>query len=104
MPCRAAPHQRGLDQGLGDAVGCLRHYSTHAVVVWAAFHLCVACHYYQYEIGPTRSQVQAWRAEVSTLASLLGHHDATAMRAPVGNQDPWPRHTDAGAARPATLG
>ncbi|CAO5166426.1 DUF222 domain-containing protein [Frankia sp. AiPs1] len=55
---------------------CLRHYSTPATAgrarrAWS--HLCVACHYHQYEIGPTRSQVQAWHAEVSSLATQLGH-------------------------------
>jgi hypothetical protein len=58
---------------------CLRHYSTPTAAgrarrAWS--HLCVACHYHQYEIGPTRSQVQAWHAEVSALAALLGRHEA----------------------------
>ncbi|KJE20210.1 hypothetical protein FF36_05487 [Frankia torreyi] len=60
---------------------CLHHYSTPATAgrarrTWS--HLCLACHYHQYEIGPTRSQVQAWHAEVSTLATLLGRHHAVA--------------------------
>nr|MDT0664414.1 hypothetical protein [Micromonospora sp. DSM 115978] len=57
---------------------CLRHYSTPAAALRARrtwSHLCVACHYHQYEIGPTRSQVQAWHAEVSALAALLGRHE-----------------------------
>ncbi|CAO5241398.1 hypothetical protein [Frankia sp. AgKG'84/4] len=54
---------------------CLRHYSTPATAsrarqTWS--HLCVACHYHQYEIGPTRSQVQAWHGEVLALATSLG--------------------------------
>ncbi|MCK9894177.1 hypothetical protein [Frankia sp. AgB32] len=53
---------------------CLSHYSTPTAArrarrAWS--HLCVAYHYHQYEIGPTRSQVQAWHAEVSTLATSL---------------------------------
>jgi len=60
---------------------CLRHYSSPATATRARrtwSHLCVACHYHQYEIGPTRSQVQAWHAEVSTLAALLGSQSAAA--------------------------
>ncbi|GAA2470994.1 hypothetical protein GCM10010406_03220 [Streptomyces thermolineatus] len=36
-----------------------------AKAVWA--HLCLGCHYHQYEIGPTRGQVLAWREEVEEL-------------------------------------
>jgi hypothetical protein len=63
---------------------CLRHYSTPAAGrarrLW--FHLCVACHYHQYEIGPTRSQVQTWRAEVARLVALLSRTETAATRAP----------------------
>ncbi|MEH0424458.1 hypothetical protein [Streptomyces sp. B21-083] len=42
---------------------------THAV--WA--HLCLGCHYHQYEIGPTRDQVHTWRTEVGELVGTLTH-------------------------------
>ncbi|MFF1810756.1 hypothetical protein ACFVXW_16775 [Streptomyces sp. NPDC058251] len=53
---------------------CLRCYTAAATArrahaVWA--HLCLGCHYHQYEIGPTRDQVRAWRAEVGDLIGLL---------------------------------
>ncbi|MFE6551723.1 hypothetical protein ACFVHS_25435 [Streptomyces sp. NPDC057746] len=55
---------------------CLRCYSEpttarRANAVWS--HLCLGCHYHQYEIGPTRDQVRVWRAEVGELAQALGH-------------------------------
>lgn len=34
-------------------------------------HLCLACHYHQYEIGPTREQVGVWRDEVGALVRVL---------------------------------
>ncbi|EMF50893.1 hypothetical protein SBD_7609 [Streptomyces bottropensis ATCC 25435] len=37
--------------------------------VWS--HLCLGCHYHQYEIGPTHDQVRAWRAEVGELVGTL---------------------------------
>jgi hypothetical protein len=40
-----------------------------ANAVWS--HLCLGCHYHQYEIGPTRDQVHSWRAEVSELVREL---------------------------------
>jgi len=54
---------------------CLRHYAEpdtawRANAVWC--HVCLACHYHQYEIGPTHAQVLAWRHEVATLIPLLG--------------------------------
>jgi len=61
---------------------CLRYYSTPTVATRARrawSHLCVACHYHQYEIGPTRLQVQAWYAEVTTLSGLLGDYHAVAV-------------------------
>ncbi|MFE2520421.1 hypothetical protein [Streptomyces mirabilis] len=53
---------------------CLRCYTAAATArranaVWS--HLCLGCHYHQYEIGPTRDQVHSWRAEVSELVREL---------------------------------
>ncbi|WP_329176831.1 hypothetical protein [Streptomyces sp. NBC_01477] len=53
---------------------CLRCYAEaktarRANAVWS--HLCLGCHYHQYEIGPTHSQVRAWRAEVGELVQEL---------------------------------
>ncbi|MGW3667411.1 hypothetical protein [Streptomyces sp. NPDC005141] len=53
---------------------CLRCYTGAATArraraVWS--HLCLGCHYHQYEIGPTRDQVHAWRAEVGDLVAVL---------------------------------
>ncbi|MFD8765123.1 hypothetical protein ACFV03_40285 [Streptomyces mirabilis] len=53
---------------------CLRCYTAEktarrANAVWS--HLCLGCHYHQYEIGPTRDQVRAWQAEVDELVGLL---------------------------------
>ncbi|WP_431951203.1 hypothetical protein [Actinacidiphila sp. bgisy167] len=53
---------------------CLRYCTTEetarrAKALWS--HLCLACHYHQYEIGPTRDQVRTWRAEVGELAEEL---------------------------------
>ncbi|MET8572917.1 hypothetical protein [Streptomyces sp. NPDC004783] len=50
---------------------CLHHYAgeritrrTRAV----CSHLCLGCHYHQYEIGPAYDQVCVWRVEVGELA------------------------------------
>ncbi|MGW3630989.1 hypothetical protein ACWD7F_12620 [Streptomyces sp. NPDC005122] len=53
---------------------CLRCYiaattARRTNAVWS--HLCLGCHYHQYEIGPTRDQVLAWRAEVGELIQEL---------------------------------
>ena len=53
---------------------CLRSYTAtetarRASAVWS--HLCLGCHYHQYEMGPTRAQVQYWRGEVGELVELL---------------------------------
>lgn len=40
-----------------------------ARVVWS--QLCLGCHYHQYEIGPTKDQVGAWRTEATAVISLL---------------------------------
>ncbi|MFB7220523.1 hypothetical protein [Streptomyces sp. NPDC056227] len=53
---------------------CLRCYTAaetarRAKAVWS--HLCLGCHYHQYEIGPTHDQVRAWRAEVGELTQVL---------------------------------
>ncbi|MEV8389802.1 MULTISPECIES: hypothetical protein [unclassified Streptomyces] len=53
---------------------CLRCYTTaetarRAKAVWS--HLCLGCHYHQYEIGPTHDQVRTWRAEVGELLGAL---------------------------------
>ncbi|MCX5558388.1 hypothetical protein [Streptomyces sp. NBC_00038] len=37
--------------------------------VWS--HLCLGCHYHQYEIGPTQDQVLTWRTEVGELVGAL---------------------------------
>lgn len=52
---------------------CLRHYAeprtaTRVSAVWS--HVCLGCHCHQYEMGPTRAQVQTWRSEVD---DLVGH-------------------------------
>jgi len=49
---------------------CLRSYAApdlarRANSLWA--HLCLACHYHHYELGPTDTQVRAWHAEVGDL-------------------------------------
>ncbi|MET7843203.1 hypothetical protein ABZT45_32275 [Streptomyces sp. NPDC005356] len=53
---------------------CLRCYiaattARRTNAVWS--HLCLGCHYHQYEIGPTRDQVRVWRAEVGELVQVL---------------------------------
>lgn len=53
---------------------CLRCYTEadlarRANAVWS--HLCLGCHYHQYEIGPTYEQVRVWRAEVGELVLEL---------------------------------
>lgn len=53
---------------------CLRCYAEaetarRAYAVWC--HLCLGCHYHHYEIGPTSSQVRAWRTEVGELVDML---------------------------------
>lgn len=53
---------------------CLRCYAEattarRAYAVWS--HLCLGCHYHHYEIGPSHSQVSAWRAEVGELVEEL---------------------------------
>lgn len=53
---------------------CLRCYTAadtarRANAAWS--HLCLGCHYHQYEIGPTHDQVRAWRAEVGELVRAL---------------------------------
>jgi hypothetical protein len=53
---------------------CLRCYTgadtaRPANAVWS--HLCLGCHYHQYELGPTRDQVLVWRTEVGELVQAL---------------------------------
>ncbi|MFD5118527.1 hypothetical protein [Streptomyces sp. NPDC058385] len=53
---------------------CLRCYTPGETArrtraVWS--HLCLGCHYHQYEIGPTYEQVCAWRTEVGELVRKL---------------------------------
>ncbi|MEO3978383.1 hypothetical protein [Streptomyces sp. CAU 1734] len=53
---------------------CLRCYTAattarRANAVWS--HLCLGCHYHQYEIGPTEDQVRRWRADVGELVTEL---------------------------------
>lgn len=53
---------------------CLRHRTDaetarRVKAVWG--HLCLGCHYHQYELGPTEAQVKAWRAEVGVILHLL---------------------------------
>ncbi|MGW3735162.1 hypothetical protein [Streptomyces sp. NPDC005148] len=53
---------------------CLRCYTAattarRANAVWS--HLCLGCHYHQYEIGPTKDQVRTWRKEVGELVTEL---------------------------------
>lgn len=40
-----------------------------ARAVWAG--LCVGCHYHQYDLGPTRTEVLVWQAEVAAVVALL---------------------------------
>ncbi|MFJ9802853.1 hypothetical protein [Streptomyces wuyuanensis] len=67
----------GLSRTTGRAkLLCLRCYTAaetarRAKAVWS--HLCLGCHYHQYEIGPTHDQVRAWRAEVRELIGRLSH-------------------------------
>ncbi|MER5691161.1 hypothetical protein ACWDBO_05875 [Streptomyces mirabilis] len=66
----------GLSRTTGRArMLCLRCYTAaetarRAKAVWS--HLCLGCHYHQYEIGPTHDQVLAWRTEVGELVRELG--------------------------------
>ncbi|WDM12683.1 hypothetical protein J3S85_14725 [Streptomyces lavenduligriseus] len=65
--------------GLGRLSGrarllCLRCYTDaetarRTKAVWS--HLCLGCHYHQYEIGPSRDQVRAWQTEVGELVEEL---------------------------------
>lgn len=53
---------------------CLRCYTAEetarrARAVWS--HLCLGCHYHQYEIGPTADQVRTWQTEVGELVAVL---------------------------------
>lgn len=53
---------------------CLRHYTApetarRTTAVWS--HICLGCHYHQYEIGPSRAQVRTWRGEVDALVRHL---------------------------------
>lgn len=67
----------GLSRTTGRAkMLCLRCYTAADTArrtrsVWS--HLCLGCHYHQYEIGPTHDQVSTWRAEVGELVRELGH-------------------------------
>lgn len=40
-----------------------------AKALWGA--LCLACHYHQYELGPSKEQVRSWHAEVVAVLGLL---------------------------------
>ncbi|WJY38781.1 hypothetical protein QT196_16635 [Streptomyces sp. P9-2B-2] len=56
---------------------CLRCYTAAETArrtnaVWS--HLCLGCHYHQYEIGPTQDQVRIWQAEVGELVGALATH------------------------------
>lgn len=58
---------------------CLHCYTSaetarRTTAVWS--HLCLGCHYHQYEIGPTEDQVRVWRAEVGELVGALATHRA----------------------------
>ncbi|GHF56944.1 hypothetical protein GCM10010504_26400 [Streptomyces griseus] len=53
---------------------CLRCYTStetarRTTAVWS--HLCLGCHYHQYEIGPAQDQVRIWQAEVGELVGAL---------------------------------
>jgi hypothetical protein len=53
---------------------CLRYYvaaetACRANAIWS--HLCLGCHYHQYEIGPMHDQVRVWRAEVGEPVQVL---------------------------------
>jgi cytochrome c5 len=56
----------GLSRTTGRAgLLCLRCHAAadtarRANAVWS--HLCLGCHYHQYDIGPTEDQVRAWHA------------------------------------------
>jgi hypothetical protein len=58
---------------------CLRcctdaHTARRAKAVWS--HLCLACHYHQYELGPSHAQVRAWHTEVTDLIRRLNRGQA----------------------------
>ncbi|MYS73361.1 hypothetical protein GTY88_23515 [Streptomyces sp. SID5926] len=76
----------GVDRALDSAVPglagatmrakllCLHHYAGERTArrvraVWS--HLCLGCHYHQYEIGPAYDQVCVWRVEVGELVREL---------------------------------
>ncbi|WCN07392.1 hypothetical protein [Streptomyces sp. M92] len=53
---------------------CLHHYTAEQTArrtraVWS--HLCLGCHYHQYEIGPAHDQVRVWRMVVGELVEEL---------------------------------
>jgi len=53
---------------------CLRSFADprtarRARSAWS--HLCLGCHYHQYEMGPSADQVRSWRTEVSALVEAL---------------------------------
>jgi hypothetical protein len=53
---------------------CLRHYTAPETAVRASalwHHVCLGCHYHQYEMGPTHAQVNAWRHEIAAVAGRL---------------------------------
>ncbi|MDX3750609.1 hypothetical protein [Streptomyces sp. AK08-02] len=52
-------------------LGCYTAAETarRANAVWS--HLCLGCHYHQYEIGPTHDQVRTWRTEVGQVVGAL---------------------------------
>ncbi|MDT0612680.1 hypothetical protein [Streptomyces lancefieldiae] len=53
---------------------CLHRYATEGTArrtraAWS--HLCLGCHYLQYEVGPAHDQVRVWRVEVGELVGEL---------------------------------
>ncbi len=53
---------------------CLHSYTApttarRASAAW--HHICLGCHYHQYEIGPSLAQVDAWRHEIATVIDDL---------------------------------
>ncbi|CAG7643560.1 hypothetical protein [Actinacidiphila bryophytorum] len=68
-PSAPAPHTSTRAKLL-----CLRgstdaETARRARAVWVL--LCLGCHYHQYDLGPTREEVLAWRAEVFAVVGLL---------------------------------
>jgi hypothetical protein len=70
----ASPHPLAPRTPTRAKLLCLRgstdaETARRARAVWVL--LCLGCHYHQYDLGPTREEVRAWKAEVTAVIALL---------------------------------